>query len=80
MATKAELERIANMAAHKAVAEVFKTLGVDVSEPFEMQADFAHLRLWRRTTAKIRMKAFLTATGVLIAGGLATLWLVFRGH
>jgi hypothetical protein len=44
MATNAEVERIAEQAAAKAVRSTLLTLGIDVDDPIKAQEDFAVLR------------------------------------
>jgi hypothetical protein len=45
--TTQEVEHIAVTAAKVAVNETLRVLGIDVSNPFEVQQDMAHLRFWR---------------------------------
>jgi hypothetical protein len=42
-----EAESIARAAGIAAATETLRLIGVDPERPFEMQADFAHLRRWR---------------------------------
>lgn len=80
MTSRTELEEIATLAAEKAVTQVFLKLGVDVSEPIEMQKDFNHLRSWRKSSEAIHAKIVLTAIGVFVVGLIGAAWLALRGH
>lgn len=77
--TREEAEKIAKEAAHTAVAETLTALGMDTSDPFELQRDFAHLRSWRRSVEKVREKSLLTAVGIITAGVIGLIVVFFRG-
>lgn len=78
--TREEAEDIAQAAAHAAVIETLKTLGVDTSNPFEMQRDFAHLRSWRQSVESVQRKSILTIAGIITAGILGAIWMAIKGH
>lgn len=80
MNDRRELEEIARMAADKAVAEMLVKLGIDTTDPFEMQRDFQHLRSWRVSSETIKTKAVIAAIGILIAGVCGAIWLAIKGH
>jgi len=63
-----EIEAIARQAGAAAVQETLRVLGVDVSQPFELQQDFAHLRRWRRTVEALPGRAMVTALTVFVTG------------
>lgn len=77
--TRAEMEEIAEEAAAKALANLFMTLGVDVSDPKDvkaLQADLMHVRAWRESTIAVKQHALKTAIGVLVSGALGWLGLI----
>ena len=63
----------------EAVAETLLTLGIDTSDPVELQKDMAHLRAWRESVATVKKQSLVTAVGIIIAGVLGLLWLGFKG-
>jgi hypothetical protein len=79
MTREDELRQIAKAAAEETVRQFFEKIGVDASEPFEMQRDFQHLRDWRKTVEAAKAKGFLTIIGTLTLGGIAALWASIGG-
>ena len=73
--TEAEVKKIVA----ETVKETLTSLGVDMSEPLEVQRDMAHLRRWRGAVEKIPGHAVLTAIGILTAGVLALAWMAVTG-
>ncbi|MCI0598746.1 MAG: hypothetical protein L0Y60_04365 [Beijerinckiaceae bacterium] len=69
--TKDEITKIVE----EAVEKTLQRLGIDVSEPIEMQKDFALVRSWRQSTEAVRHKGLMTMIGILIAGTAGALWL-----
>lgn len=69
--TESELKNIIK----EGVNQSFMKLGVDSKDPLEMQKDFQHLREWREATHEIQKKGVLTIVAIIIAGGVATLWM-----
>jgi hypothetical protein len=63
----------------EAVAETLLTLGIDTTDPVELQKDMAHLRAWRESVATVKRQSLVTAVGIVIAGVLGLLWLGFKG-
>lgn len=53
-------------------------MGVDVSDPAEMQRDFVYLRRQRIATERIGIGVRLALIGGLLSGALAMLWLGVR--
>lgn len=53
------------------VRETLITLGVDMTDPLELQADLRFLRQWRRAQDAMTTKALATLVGVLILGFVA---------
>lgn len=80
MTAQSEEDRIndtAERAAVKAIDGLFMRLGVDTSDPLEMQADFAHLRKWRQSVEQVRSVSIKTAVAVIVTGLLGALWAFF---
>lgn len=69
--TREELKKL--MA--ESITEAFRTLGVEVSNPTEMQRDFVHLRRWRQAVDSAQNQTFRVVMTTLVAGFLAALWL-----
>jgi len=61
------IEQIRELASDT-VRQTFTMLGVDVSNPLEVQRDFAALRDWRIAMAGVRNKTTMVLTGVLVMG------------
>lgn len=78
--TSAEMERVAEEAADKAIQRLFLTFGVDVSNPtaiIEFQSDLKHVRVWRESTEAAKRHALKTIIGVILSGAVGWLGLVF---
>lgn len=60
------------------VIETLTHVGVDASDPVEMQKDFNHLREWRIVVNDVRKKSILTILGLLLTGVLAFIWIGFK--
>jgi hypothetical protein len=60
------------------VSETLISLGIDHNDPIEMQADFRHLREWRRSVNSVKRYGFMTAVGVVITGLLGAIWVGLR--
>lgn len=63
---------------HDSVTETLTRLGMDHSNPFEMQRDFQHLRDWRLSSESIKKKGMVAMIGVALSGVLALLWVGFK--
>lgn len=73
--TEHELKKIVA----EAVSETLLQLGIDASDPVEMQKDMAHLRAWRESVNTVKQQGLVTAIGILVAGALGLIWLALRG-
>lgn len=68
-----EVVEVAKITARETVAETFRALGIDTSDPFAVQRDMAHLRFWRKiwesAIGKIAAAAMvgIFAVGVFLA-------------
>lgn len=59
----------------EAVKETLTTMGVDTTNPIEMQKDFSHLREWRLSVDMMKNKAMVGSLLTVLAGGIAALWI-----
>lgn len=59
----------------EAVAETLIKLGIDVSEPVEVQKDFQHMRSWRKSVEAVQRQGLLTTTIVFVTGVAGLVWL-----
>ena len=75
---KAIVERAASEAASRAVREILTALGLNVNDPFEVQADMQHLRAWRRSISTVKKQGLVTAVGILVAGFIALVIAEFK--
>jgi len=57
------------------INEAFTRLGVDTTQPLEMQKDFQHLREWRLATSALQRKGLLALVTILVTGACAAAWL-----
>nr|WMC99355.1 hypothetical protein RAR13_11925 [Aminobacter aminovorans] len=63
----------------EAVAETLLKLGIDASDPIELQKDMQHLREWRESVATVKRQSLITAIGILTVGILGLIWAALRG-
>jgi len=73
--TEHELKKIVS----EAVSETLLQLGIDVSNPVEMQKDMAHLRSWRESVATVKQQGLITAVGIVVAGLIGLIYMAFKG-
>lgn len=57
------------------VEDALTRMGIDSSNPLEMQRDFQHLRDWRLAVRDVRRRGMFAMASVLIAGVLGALWM-----
>lgn len=62
----------------KVIRSTLTALGLDISEPIELQRDFQALRDWRLSVESVKSKALITSIGIIVAGIAAALWLGFK--
>lgn len=55
----------------EAVRQTLLQMGVDSSNPIEMQRDFNHLRQWRRAGDEIKKKGIVATISIFATGVLA---------
>lgn len=63
----------------EAVAETLLKLGIDASDPVELQKDMAHLREWRESVGTIKRQSLITAIGIVTVGILGLVWAALKG-
>ena len=61
------------------VSETLLKLGIDASDPIELQKDMQHLRQWRESIATVKRQSIITAVGVITLGALGLLWTAVKG-
>ena len=61
------------------VRETLTSIGVDHTDPMEMQRDLQYLRAWRKSSDSIRSKAILTSVAILVTGTFGLLWAAVAG-
>lgn len=60
----------------KAVVEAtLQSFGIEESDRKELQADFMHLRRWRKSVEQAQSLTFKVVVTTLVTGFLAALWL-----
>lgn len=72
-----DLERIADAAAHKAVAQTFAMLGVDINQQGDLNTlrdVLLHARKMQRLSERAGLLAVMTLTAAIVSGALAFLW------
>lgn len=62
----------------KAVATILTSFGIEEDDRKELQADFIHLRKWRKSVDAAQSLTFRTILGVIVTGALGALWLGFK--
>ena len=60
------------------VRETLLSLGLDMSDPIQIQKDFQHLRDWREASESIKKKGILTLVTVIATGGASLLWVALK--
>lgn len=59
----------------RAVSETLDKLGIDANDHKEMQADFLHLRRWRKSVEQAQSYTFKTIITVISTGFIGVVWL-----
>lgn len=79
-----DIEAVAVKAAHHAVAETFRLLGVDIKDQSsvnEFRADLVHIRMMRRLLSRGGLIAFTVMMTAISTGAIAVMWqAIFPGH
>lgn len=61
------------------VDQTLTKLGVDTSDPLEVQRDLQHLRAWRESSDTVKRQGLITAVGIIVAGIVGLVWLAIKG-
>lgn len=77
MSSIAEMEDIAEKAAEKTVEKLFLRLGVKVSDPIEMQKDFAFIRGLRESTEMVKRRGLTAAVTTIVVGVMGLIYAHF---
>lgn len=70
----AELRRLVS----ETVAETLLKMGLDTSDPLELQRDMQHLRQWRESVETVKKQGLITAVGIITAGIIGLIWLSIK--
>jgi hypothetical protein len=62
----------------KAVTETLVKLGIETGDYKEMQADFTHLRRWRKSVEQAQSYTFKAVVTTIAAGVMGAIWLGFQ--
>ena len=73
-------ERALRRLIRETVHETLIGMGIDATNPIELQQDFQHLRDWRRSTQAVKRKGLLTVVGMAVAGLAALVWLALTSR
>lgn len=68
-------KQVAECVSKNIARELMTQLGVDASNPMEMQKDFQHLRAWRLSMESVRSKSILTIVSIAVTGLAALIWM-----
>lgn len=52
----------------EAVKQTLTQIGIDTSNPLEMQQDFQHLRAWRKSGQDLKAKGLAVLLGIFLTG------------
>ena len=75
-----EMEKLAKMAAKKAISETFLTLGMEISNPISVQGQLAFLRNLHYAARHARNVIIAGVLGALVRGGLYVFWTGFKAN
>lgn len=72
-----DYERVAEIAAHKAVAQTFAMLGIDISKQNDLndlRDVLLHARKMQKLSERAGFLAVMTLTAAVMSGALAFIW------
>lgn len=72
--TRALINDVAEQAADKTVVRTMTSLGVDITNPLEVQADFRFMRAMRLTWTSAKSRSIFIALGLMITGFFSFFW------
>jgi hypothetical protein len=59
----------------KTIATILTSFGIEDEDRKELQADFRHLRKWRKSVESAQSLTFKVVVGTLVSGFLAAVWM-----
>lgn len=62
----------------KAVATILTGFGIKESDQIELQADFSHLRRWRKSVEQAQSLTFKVVLTAIITGLVGAVWMGFK--
>lgn len=62
----------------RTITTLMTSFGLEEEDRRELQADFRHLRRWRKSVEQTQTYAFKTIITVLVGGFLGVVWLGFK--
>jgi hypothetical protein len=68
---------------NKAISATLQSFGIEQEDRKELQADFRHLRKWRKSVESAEGLGFKVVFGTIVSGFLGAVWLGFKalvGH
>ena len=68
--SREDLESLIQETVNRTLTEI----GLDHTNPIELQKDFQALRDWRESMVEVRKKTLLTIIGILATGLVAAIW------
>lgn len=74
--TEGEIKKIVA----ETVNETLLKLGIDASDPIELQADMQHVRAWRLSVNTVKKQSLMTAVGIVTTGILGLIYMAFGRH
>lgn len=74
--TTEELRKVMRETVH----ETLITLGMESSDPIEMQKDFQHLRDWRKSTEAVKRKGLMTLSAIAFAGIIGAVVMAIKSY
>jgi hypothetical protein len=78
--TEDQVKEIVKETVKETLREFLSGMGIDVSNPLQMQRDFHRLKEWGETMELIKSKTIGTLILVLITGFIGFLWVALKDH
>ena len=69
-----EITNIAEAVSEKVVLTSLARIGLDLTNPYEVQQDMAYIRKWRQQMETMASKALITVLGLIVIGAVAFFW------
>lgn len=62
----------------KTISTILTSFGIEEEDRRELQADFRHLRKWRKSVESAQSLTFKVVIGTIVSGVLGAIWLGFK--